>query len=181
MKIEVDEPWFAWQGGVECPVLPSLRHCVVVRQRNGRESMPGKHIGQWSWKNRNSEFDIVAYRFDRKAIAESEVNPSQADQVVQEMENVGIAEADKLSGMLDQRGERYGKFIEHAKISQALSSLMRETVGFDRLSADQCEALEMIQHKIARILNGDPNYADSWVDIAGYAKLVADRLNGVER
>ncbi len=28
---------------------------------------------------------------------------------------------------------------------------------------------------------GDPNYADSWVDIAGYAKLVADRLEGVER
>jgi hypothetical protein len=41
---------------------------------------------------------------------------------------------------------------------------------------DQREALDMIAHKIGRILNGDPNYADSWVDIAGYAKLVADRL-----
>jgi len=88
---------------------------------------------------------------------------------------------DSLVSMLDERGGRYGKFIEHAKISQALSALMRETVGFDRLQADQCEALEMIAHKIARILNGDPNYAESWVDIAGYAKLVADRLNGVER
>jgi hypothetical protein len=39
----------------------------------------------------------------------------------------------------------------------------------------------MICHKIARILNGDPNYADSWVDIAGYAQLVADRLLGIER
>lgn len=26
-----------------------------------------------------------------------------------------------------------------------------------------------------------PSDADSWVDIAGYAKLVADRLNGVAR
>ncbi len=34
----------------------------------------------------------------------------------------------------------------------------------------------MIFHKIARIINGDPNYADSWVDIAGYATLVANRL-----
>jgi hypothetical protein len=34
----------------------------------------------------------------------------------------------------------------------------------------------MVVHKIGRILNGDPHYADSWVDIAGYAKLVADRL-----
>ena len=30
-------------------------------------------------------------------------------------------------------------------------------------------------------MNGDPNYADSWIDIAGYAKLVSDRLEGVER
>ena len=35
----------------------------------------------------------------------------------------------------------------------------------------------MIFHKIGRIVNGDPNYADSWHDIAGYAKLVEDRLN----
>ena len=49
------------------------------------------------------------------------------------------------------------------------------------LDPDQREALEMIAHKIARIVNGDPNYADSWVDIAGYATLVADRLQGVEQ
>jgi hypothetical protein len=46
---------------------------------------------------------------------------------------------------------------------------------------DQAEALDMIFHKIGRILNGDPNYADSWIDIAGYAKLVADRLEGKVR
>lgn len=37
----------------------------------------------------------------------------------------------------------------------------------------------MIFNKVARILNGNPNYADSWVDIAGYAKLVSDRLDGL--
>lgn len=46
------------------------------------------------------------------------------------------------------------------------------------LADDQYEALDMIAHKIARIINGDPDYADSWDDIAGYAKLVADRLQG---
>lgn len=44
------------------------------------------------------------------------------------------------------------------------------------LSSDKQEALEMIAHKIGRILNGDPNYKDSWTDIAGYAQLVADTL-----
>ena len=53
---------------------------------------------------------------------------------------------------------------------------------FDKaLDADQWEALDMILHKIARIANGDPNYADSWIDIAGYAKLISDRLEGVTR
>jgi hypothetical protein len=36
----------------------------------------------------------------------------------------------------------------------------------------------MIAHKLGRIVNGDPNYVDSWVDIAGYATLVAKRLQG---
>lgn len=81
---------------------------------------------------------------------------------------------------LTERGERYGKFRNHALITQNLKSTM--AVGNWRvLDSDQKEALEMIAHKIGRILNGDPNYADSWVDIAGYAKLVADRLEGVER
>ena len=40
----------------------------------------------------------------------------------------------------------------------------------------QREGLEMIAHKISRILNGDPNYDDSWVDIAGYAQLVVDAI-----
>lgn len=39
----------------------------------------------------------------------------------------------------------------------------------------------MTAHKLGRILNGDPHYADSWIDIAGYNKLVADRLEGVAR
>jgi len=38
------------------------------------------------------------------------------------------------------------------------------------------EALDMIQHKIARILNGDPYYEDSWVDVIGYAQLALDRI-----
>lgn len=36
----------------------------------------------------------------------------------------------------------------------------------------------MIVHKIGRILNGDPNYADSWHDIAGYATLIDQQLTG---
>lgn len=43
-------------------------------------------------------------------------------------------------------------------------------------TAMQREALEMIAHKIARIVNGDPGYLDNWNDLAGYAQLVAQEL-----
>jgi hypothetical protein len=39
----------------------------------------------------------------------------------------------------------------------------------------------MIVHKISRIVNGNPDKVDHWVDIAGYATLVADRLEGIDR
>lgn len=89
--------------------------------------------------------------------------------------------SDSITATLAERGKRYGKFSEHAKISQLLKGVMQSRPGYEGLRADQREALEMIAHKIARILNGDPNYVDNWVDIAGYAKLVADRIEQTER
>lgn len=88
------------------------------------------------------------------------------------------AEKKGVDSTLEERGARYGLFVGHASIAQTLKSVMTANKGWDRLHSDQKEALEMIQHKIARILNGDPNYADSWHDIAGYATLVEKRLNG---
>jgi hypothetical protein len=46
---------------------------------------------------------------------------------------------------------------------------------------DQMIALDMIALKISRIVNGNAAHVDSWIDIAGYAKLVADRLQGNAR
>lgn len=95
-------------------------------------------------------------------------------------------EYDQITDTLSARGEKYGPFIGHAEISRALKNVLRfytvERKGsWQTLDADMAEALEMIAHKMARIINGDQNHTDSWVDIAGYAKLVADRLQGVTR
>jgi len=86
-----------------------------------------------------------------------------------------------VDAILTERGKRYGKFKDHADTTQDLKNLIARHLGAKHLANDQQEALDMICHKIGRIINGDPNYADSWVDIAGYAKLVADRLEGIER
>ena len=84
--------------------------------------------------------------------------------------------APNLAATLAERGTRYGDFSEHARITQTLKSAMADSQNWRSLMPDQREALEMIQHKVGRILNGDPNYHDSWHDIVGYAKLIADRL-----
>lgn len=96
-----------------------------------------------------------------------------------------------ITTTLQELGQRYGKFSSHARITQELKRVIAKHTPLgrtrtdgsygDHLAPDQQEALDMICHKIGRIINGDPDYADSWHDIAGYAQLVADRLNGVER
>ena len=77
---------------------------------------------------------------------------------------------------LAERGNRYGDFADHAKIAQAIQDDMRIGPGWARLDDVKRQALTVIADKIARILSGDPNYADNWHDIQGYAKLVEDRL-----
>lgn len=81
-----------------------------------------------------------------------------------------------ISKTLSERGNRYGDFKEHARITQNLKEAMQDSPNWASMRCDQKEALEMMQHKIGRILNGDPDYHDSWYDIVGYAKLVADSL-----
>ncbi|EKD22456.1 MAG: Gp36 [uncultured bacterium] len=77
---------------------------------------------------------------------------------------------------LTERGERYGSFDSHAAITQELKRVMVETPNWKKLSPSMKESLEMIAHKIGRILNGSPEYVDSWRDIAGYATLVEIEL-----
>ncbi len=83
--------------------------------------------------------------------------------------------------ILNNRHKSYGSFKELAQTAQAIKDLLRNHKGWKNLKPDQVESLEMQALKIARILNGDPDHIDSWDDIAGYAKLVADRLRGVVR
>jgi hypothetical protein len=86
-----------------------------------------------------------------------------------------------VDSTITQRGERYGKFKDGSVIMQDLKNIMRETPNWEGLTPSQREALEMIQHKIGRILNGDPMYDDNWRDICGYSQLVLDELNGAVR
>lgn len=77
---------------------------------------------------------------------------------------------------LAERGSRYGEFVDHADITQNIKAAMALGQNWDSLDNDQRECLEMVAHKVGRILNGDPDYIDSWTDIIGYTRLVEKRL-----
>jgi hypothetical protein len=89
---------------------------------------------------------------------------------------MSLVEIQSVEATLEERGTRYGSFDGHAKVSQGIKRAMAKGRNWPYLAADQREALEMLAHKVARILNGDPDYADSWHDISGYARLVEIRL-----
>lgn len=78
--------------------------------------------------------------------------------------------------VLAEREKTHGSFVTHAAISQAIKAVYRAAPGWAKLDDDMKESLEMNAHKVARVLNGDPTMVDHWVDIAGYSKLIGDRL-----
>lgn len=78
--------------------------------------------------------------------------------------------------ILTERGKTHGDFADHAMITQFLKRIMRTGKNWEALSDIQKESLEMNAHKIGRILSGNPNHQDHWDDIAGYAKLISQRL-----
>lgn len=91
-----------------------------------------------------------------------------------------------VSATLAERGSRYGDFRDHARLAQRLQDCLREHTivdgsgipyrPWDNLTPVMKQALTVDADKNARILNGDPTYADNWHDKQGYAKLVEDTL-----
>ena len=77
-----------------------------------------------------------------------------------------------VNEMLAGRQARYGSFGGHAKIAQGLKAVMHDAPNWSKLTDVQKEGLEMVQHKIARMLNGDPKYLDNIVDVVGYSTLI---------
>lgn len=81
-----------------------------------------------------------------------------------------------LDATLTERTGTHGKFETTAGITQRLLEEAKAAPNWDKLTLAQREALHMIFSKVARILNGNPNHADNWHDIAGYATLIDKEL-----
>lgn len=81
----------------------------------------------------------------------------------------------RVDTVLSDRAKTHGDYKTHATITQSIKFILQDAAEYGKLDFCQRESLEMIAHKIGRIVAGDPDFRDHWIDIAGYAKLVADR------
>jgi len=93
------------------------------------------------------------------------------DEALEEIKNSSSAE------LTSERGKTHGNFSDHARITRRLKHIMveeqvlRHRRGQPALNYQQCEALDMIAHKIGRIIAGEASFQDHWDDIAGYAHI----------
>ena len=85
-----------------------------------------------------------------------------------------------IKDVLEERAKTHGDFAQVSVIAQDLKEAMRGLIdhgGYSRLTSWQCEALDMIASKIARILAGNADEPDHWLDIEGYARLARKGIN----
>ena len=176
--------------GSDCPAELDMHHRVDIETDIG--FMNSVRADKVNWKN------VTAWRLLPQEVERTTPEHSGAlstygyylagvkihqehEQSLKDNQEAERVKSPSVQSTLEQRGSRYGDFTDNAMISQQLKQLimcesdgkLRE--GYRRCNFVQREALEMIAQKIARILNGDPNYKDNWHDIQGYARLAEER------
>lgn len=99
----------------------------------------------------------------------------------------------ELQEILKERGADYGPVEKQFSVAMHLKRTFQDMLALRvrELAADNggqseikqvdidvmIEALHMIGTKMSRLFTGDPTKVDTWDDIAGYAKLVANYLD----
>lgn len=83
-----------------------------------------------------------------------------------------------IKAVLAEREKTHGSFALHSFCTQELKAVINQHLMEQGrcLDPDMQEAVDMICHKLGRIVAGNPGHADHWTDVAGYATLIADRL-----
>jgi hypothetical protein len=76
-----------------------------------------------------------------------------------------------VQSTLSTRQNSHGDFRENGRIMQQLKIAARTGHNWKTMEHHKQEAIDMILHKIGRILSGNSDHADHWHDIAGYATL----------
>lgn len=78
----------------------------------------------------------------------------------------------KTDELLAERDKTHGSWERQAQLAQSLKMTIDVAqLPVRTLSKGQREAIDMICVKLSRIVCGNPNEPDHWLDISGYATL----------
>lgn len=83
-----------------------------------------------------------------------------------------------IDDTLTARGAQYGKFEDHALVTQNIKQALQDSPNWHDLTPSQREAMEMVAHKFGAILCGQPNFHNLWHDCIGFLRLVEKQLEG---
>lgn len=95
-----------------------------------------------------------------------------------------------MQELLNERQTQYGNFHTFANLSQTLNNIILQHYANTHVNSEGkvqpmpefvMEAIHMICHKLSRIANGNPYHLDSWQDIAGYALLPVQIIEGAQK
>jgi len=81
--------------------------------------------------------------------------------------------------LLKERGKTHGEYAEHAAATQGIMDVLMSHRNWPHLPPMIRESLHMFAHKMGRVVTGDPCHCDHYDDIAGYAKLISQRMQVV--
>ncbi len=70
-----------------------------------------------------------------------------------------------------EREKTHGDYAVTALVAKQIKDAIRGAPNWNALSARQQESLDLIASKIARIMSGDPNEPDHYIDCIGYLEL----------
>lgn len=81
-----------------------------------------------------------------------------------------------VDALLESRGSTHGDYGETARLAQMFKLVLRSARQWDKMKDEHRESLDLITLKIARVLSGNPEFAEHWDDIIGYSSLIARTL-----
>lgn len=84
---------------------------------------------------------------------------------------------EEVTNVVVARDSSYGGFSGISTTCQSFKDIARTCPSWENLSPCEREGLDMIFHKITRILYSPNKIRDSWVDIGGYVRATLQALD----
>lgn len=80
-----------------------------------------------------------------------------------------------VDALIEERSNTHGDYMVNSEITWTIKEALHRGAHYDSMHPAMKETLDMVAHKMHRIVNGDPFFKDHWVDMTGYPHLVVGK------